>query len=491
MKLLLLLLLMIPPLSAAPIVTNNTGDGTAEDTLSLTFFVTDTVGNFAQADSFYVLIFSPTGDSIFAAAYNAASTEIRSLTLGASGRKGYRWMKEVADIDGPAPRSGTYSGILIAVDTLDGTTTARLDQGFLFSFILEPTLADRAKIGDTCSDNKPVNLAQISGDQIAADNLETMLDNTGGQTLKLGRLVIDGSYEGAGSLFVRNSNGAGMAVNIIGAGTGIDITGTANSGIAVAGGQQDIYLHGTGKLHGGITDSLTLDLSNLNAALDNDTSLIGFLRAGIGASGSSGGCTGTGAFSVTIVAMDSTTDQIIPGADIAIRNLDQTALIALGQTSTLGATTLNLNASDYTLLADAPTFIFPSLDTITISGATIDTIFGYHFDPGTPSSPDLCRVYGFLYAINGQAEPNATVTAAIPSGVVRRVNTETGESLIISPFTRSTITDSAGYFALDLIPSNSLTPSGTKYEITITRRDGTILRQRVTIPSTPTWQLDW
>jgi hypothetical protein len=480
---LLIILISLPPLSATPIVTNNTGAGTAEDTLTLTFFVTDTIGNFAQADSFYVLIFSPTGDSLFAAAYTAASSEIRSLTLGTSGRKGYRWMKEVADIDGASPLSGTYTGILIAVDTLDGSSSARLDQGFTFAFLLEPTLADRAKLGDTCLDNKSINLAQISGDQSAADNLETMLDNTGGQTLKLGRLIIDGSYEGAGSLFIRNTNASGMAVNILGAGTGIDIFGTATSGISIAGGQQDIYLHGTGKLHGGISDSLLLDMSSFNASIDNDSSLVGFLRAGIG--GGEGSCTGTGAYSVTLVAIDSTNDQIISGADIAIRNLDQSALIALGQTNTNGATVVNLNAADYVLLADAPTYIFPSLDTLTISGATTDTIFGYHFDPGTPSSPGLCRVYGFLYAINGQAEPNATVTASIPSGVVRY------NSLFISPFTRSTATDSSGYFAIDLIPSDLLDPSGTKYEITITRRDGTILRHRLTIPTTPTWQLEW
>jgi hypothetical protein len=256
------------------------------------------------------------------------------------------------------------------------------------------------------------------------------------------------------------------------------------SGLSIAGGLKDIDLHGSGKIHGGIADSLTIDLSDLNSALDNDTTLAGFLRAGIG-EGGEGGCSGTGAYSVTLVAIDSTNDQVIPGADIAIRNLDQSALIAFGQTSSLGKTTLHLNAANYVLLADAPTYIFPSLDTIIITGASTDTIFGYHFDPGTPASPDLCRVYGFLYSINGQAEPNATVTASIPSGVVRH------NSLLISPFIRSTTTDSTGYFALDLIPSNSLNPSGTKYEITITRRDGTILRHRLTIPTTPSWQLEW
>ncbi len=479
------LILIFPCAHATPIVTNNTGAGNAEDSLTLTFFVTDTVGNFALADSFFVMIFSPTGDSLFAASYTAASTEIRAITLGTSGRKGYRWTKEVADIDGSSPRSGTYSGILIAVDTLDGPSSARLDQGFAFSFILEPTLADRAKIGDTCADNKAINLAQISGDQTAADNLETMLDNTGGQTLRLGRLVVDGSYEGAGSVFIRNTNAAGMAMQILGTGTGIDITGSNSAGLSIAGGQQDIYLHGSGKLHGGISESLLVDMSSLNASLDNDSSLVTFLRAGIGGEGGGGNCAGTGAYSVMLTVIDTTTDQVIPGAQITVRNLDQSALLALVETDNLGRATVHLDPGPAVLIPSAPNYIFASTDTIAVAGSISATLSGYHFDPGQPSAPNLCRLYGFLYAVSGLPESGAKVSASIPSGVVRH------NSLVISPFTTSTTTDANGYFYLDLIPSDLLNPSGTKYEITITRADGTILRQRLKIPTTPTWQLEW
>ncbi|MBK7143092.1 MAG: hypothetical protein IPH75_13545 [bacterium] len=488
MKLLLpLILIFLTAFSAhasTAIVTNNSSAGNAEDSLTLTFFVTDTIGNFALADSFYVMLFSPTGDSIFAAGYTTASAEIRSLTLGTSGRKGYRWTKEVAEIDGSSPRSGTYSGILIAVDTLDGPSTARLDLGFTFAFILEPSLADRIPIGDTCRDNKPVNLAQISGDQTAADNLESMLDNTGGQTLKLGRLVIDGSYEGAGSLFVRNSHAAGMAMQILGTGTGIDLAGSNGAGLSIAGGQQDIYLHGTGKLHGAISESLLVDMSSFNASLDNDSSLITFLRAGIGGEGG-GSCAGSGAYSVLLTVIDTTNDQVIPGAQITIRNIDQSALLALVETDNLGHATVHLDPGDVVFIPSAPNYIFPSTDTVTVTGSMSATLSGYHFDPGQPTAPNLCRLYGFLYGIDGLPEGEATVTASLPSGAVRF------NSLVISPFTRATTTNAEGYFALDLIPSDLLDPSGAKYEITITRRDGTILRQRLKIPTTPTWPLQW
>jgi hypothetical protein len=73
----------------------------------------------------------------------------------------------------------------------------------------------------------------------------------------------------------------------------------------------------------------------------------------------------------------------------------------------------------------------------------------------------------------------------LPSGVAR-----SGER-VISPFAVTTLSDAAGYFALDLIPSDSLHPSGAKYEFSITRQDGTILRQRVQVPAQTSWRLDW
>lgn len=68
------------------------------------------------------------------------------------------------------------------------------------------------------------NVAAISDDKTAADNLETMLDGTGGQTLSLGKLAVN--------------NSAGPAVELTGGtniGYGVIITGgSANSGGADA-----------------------------------------------------------------------------------------------------------------------------------------------------------------------------------------------------------------------------------------------------------------
>jgi len=62
---------------------------------------------------------------------------------------------------------------------------------------------------------------------------------------------------------------------------------------------------------------------------------------------------------------------------------------------------------------------------------------------------------------------------------------------MISPFQVTTLSDSTGYFYLDLIPTDSLTPSGAKYEFTVVTSAGTVLRQRLAVPDSSSWQITW
>lgn len=69
-----------------------------------------------------------------------------------------------------------------------------------------------------------VDVLQISGDTTAADNLETMLDGTGGQTLSLGSLVVTGGASIASStgdaLTLTSSFSGGCGLNANGSGSG-------------------------------------------------------------------------------------------------------------------------------------------------------------------------------------------------------------------------------------------------------------------------------
>ncbi|MFH2036802.1 MAG: hypothetical protein ABIJ45_10400 [Candidatus Zixiibacteriota bacterium] len=194
---------------------------------------------------------------------------------------------------------------------------------------------------------------------------------------------------------------------------------------------------------------------------------------------------GSGIYACQIVAFDSSVDMAVPGVRIAVRNLAQTSLSGCGATDNNGTVIFNLDADSFLVNAVSSGYIFESFDSLIVDGAEFDTIFGYQFNPGAPENPNLCRVFGYLFDINGQPENYATIKASLPGGAVLN------GSNIISPFSVSAVTNSNGYFYLDLIPSTDLNPATTRYEITITRTDGTILRERIIIPDQANWQLTW
>ncbi len=194
---------------------------------------------------------------------------------------------------------------------------------------------------------------------------------------------------------------------------------------------------------------------------------------------------GSGAYSVSFVLFDSVNAQVIPSASITVRNVSQSALIAVGRSDNNGQVAFNLDADSFVISATEIGYLFDAYDTTIISGASLDTLFAVPYSVDTPAGVGLTRVWGYLYDINARPQQGTTVRASLPGGVVRYKN------VIVSPFTVSTITDTAGLFYLDLIPSDSLRPVGTMYEISISRSDGTVLRQRIKVPDASLWELSW
>ncbi len=194
---------------------------------------------------------------------------------------------------------------------------------------------------------------------------------------------------------------------------------------------------------------------------------------------------GSGLYAYGIIAYDSTLGQVIPGVRLAVRNLDQSALIAVGLTESDGWATFSLDADSYLVSAFSTGYLFDAWDTVVVTGDDADTVFGVQFDPGEPAWPDMCRVYGHVYSFSGVPIEGATVTARLPGGVV------TFQDVIISPSTVSVTTDESGQFLIDLIASNYLSPVGTLYEFTISHPDGTILRQRLSVPDADHWRMVW
>jgi hypothetical protein len=510
MKRVLIALILLWPFAAVAVTVNNVGTS-PEDSLSIIIYCTDSLGNPIAADSFFVLTIGPSGDSLFSERITAASPRIDSSVM--DGFVLYQYRAAVADLDGSGTgAAGVYEFAVTAkhnvplfrntfhrgFQVIEENPSAWGDSIGLAARSSQQALDSLALVLDSLyavldSLQHGIDLARISGDPLAADALEAMLDGTGGVNLSLGHIAV---------LATDNDS----AVVLRGAGTGVGLAVHSSGGSPFS---QPTKLDLAASIWnlpfefpleaGSIGDSLTSPAfvqgeaaSIDSAAIANwiwntpqaNHSIIGtfgsYLDADISGIGG-----GSGLYSVTLIAMDSSAAQVIPYATLVVRNEQQTALLAVGGTNIDGAVRFALDAGTYTVLGAAPGFVFESSYSIGIFGPTVDTIFVTRFDPGQPLTPALCRVYAYLTDPSGLPVPNAEITATLPEGVTR-----SGEALV-SPGVVSAVTDSAGFFALDLIPSSHLLPDTTHYEISIAYNGATILRERLLVPDQTTWRLSW
>jgi hypothetical protein len=389
------------------------------------------------------------------------------------------------------------------------------------------------------------NVTAISDDVTASDNLETMLDGTGGEVLSLRQLriigtgandtaliaqgsgsgigmYVEGGSSGEGLMakghggrhaiygFVQDGNGWGMYLRGNGTAGGLCIDADDNgNAVWFKGGTNSgnaMYLsadngHGLEASGGGGNEDITADIAGSitwtdsigDGAVDAIWNEARVGHTGAGTFGryldttisSISSTTGDGTYPVTLTVYDSSSNQVVPGARLSVYNENVDALIATGLTDPDGAMSLNLDSSGYLISTFAPGFIFTAYDTIIVSGTQNDSITGYQFDPGSPDSPKLCRVYGFFYGIDGLPVEAVNVTAELADGAAKY------DPFIISPYRRSVISDSVGYFYIDLIPSSDLNSSDTRYLFTASYPAGTVLKKRIAVPDYTNWLLDW
>jgi hypothetical protein len=198
-----------------------------------------------------------------------------------------------------------------------------------------------------------------------------------------------------------------------------------------------------------------------------------------------GGAGGGGAHAVRLTAFDEESHQVVPGVRLAVYNAARSALAALGATGPDGAAGFNLDSGSYIISSFAPGYLFSAYDTIIVSANMQDTVAGSRFDPGSPANPNLCRMYGFFYGIDGQPLADVEVEVQLADGAARYDN------ILISPYKKSVKSDSSGYFSMDLIPSDDLNPGGSEYLISASYPAGAVLKKKLTIPRSSGWQLTW
>ncbi|MFH1688574.1 MAG: carboxypeptidase-like regulatory domain-containing protein [bacterium] len=411
------------------IVNNSTTGVSPEDSLAQPFVSLDSLGNPTTADSVYLVISGPSGAVVFRD--SMAASDSRVVSTQVRGKQFYHFRAQVSNLDGSGDPGGYGLLLLAKNNTLD---------------LLTPTVGGFQIISRELSDQLELieDSVRVRGGWI--DTNLTQAAST--DSTQLARWVWNTPQSGH------------TTVGTFGKYLDTEVSGVGGSGDSS---QIARWVWNTPQanhvLSGSFGDYLDAEISGLSA--------------------------GSGSYAITLYAFDSSIAQVIPGVALAVRNLDQSALLASVYTDVSGRAVVNLDAGDYVVIARAPGYAFEGADTLVIAAAAVDTALGYQFDPGVPSIAGQCRVWGYLFDASGRPEDEVTVTASLPSG------TTTHGNQIIVPTVLTTNSDTAGYFYLDLLPSDSLGEVGTLYEFTIYRSNGMVLRQRLTVPDSTSWRLTW
>ena len=194
---------------------------------------------------------------------------------------------------------------------------------------------------------------------------------------------------------------------------------------------------------------------------------------------------GTGTNQVKIITKQTSDSAEIIGTSVQVLNSTQTSTLGLLTTGPGGDATFALDAATYKVRMYKPGWQFTVPETLIVAGDTTATYWATIFNPGNPASADLCRVYGWVKDLNSVAVNGAKIEVKNKTVPLRF------GSVVISPFYKTTTTNSSGYWYLDLYPSADLTPATSTYDFLIYISAGTILRMSHTVPDSTSWELTW
>ncbi len=462
MKRLLICLALLSGGASAQIV-NNSGS-TASDSISVPFYILDSAGNMTATttnDSLFLIFFYPSGAEAFRDTVAHGNSLITTVTV--AGYSVYSWKLAVADIDGSG-KDGLYSYIVWVKDHT-AAALATPHKGYFQLYQAHDYNVWASRIIDSLQ--AVIDTLQLL-DNWAARDATVLKPTVAGRTLD----VTSGGNAGIDWGNIENPSSPSDPRVTVGVMNADVVTSAALDQTA----REEIWnapFTGGAVAAGSMWDSLNNKSYAANPAggfIDSNKS-------------EQGGISGANRTWNVYVFDTSGTDTPIPSANVDVQ-LSNGTVKSRGTTNASGLTTFTVTDGGWVLVSQETGYVLNNLSK-TISGNSTDTVKGFDITVGTPSSPALCRVYGYVYSVGAVPDNGAGVAAFLPSGVARSGN------LIISPFSVSTITDSLGYFYLDLIRSDSLLPVGTKYDFIINRKDGTIVHKRITVPNQTSWPVEW
>lgn len=192
-----------------------------------------------------------------------------------------------------------------------------------------------------------------------------------------------------------------------------------------------------------------------------------------------------GSNTITITLKRDSDSTVIIGGNIEVKITPGGTNYYIGATNQNGQISFLSDNDTLFVYIDAHPITFTTPETLRIDGNESVTYYGTPFDPGSPPSADLCRVYGYVYDINNVPIESVKVEMSIAYTPLRF------STIVISPYYKSTLTDSLGYWYLDVYPNANLTPVTTKYQVYIYLTSGQVVKRDVTVPDQASWEFTW
>lgn len=184
-------------------------------------------------------------------------------------------------------------------------------------------------------------------------------------------------------------------------------------------------------------------------------------------------CNPSGSNTITITLKRDSDSTAIIGGTVQVKT-DGT-FYYIGDTDNNGMVSFLSDNDTLFVYVDAHPITFTTPETLRIDGNEDVTYYGTPFDPGSPASANLCRVYGWVKDINDNLIVGAKVEMSITSGPVRYGNVP------ISRYIKTTTTNSSGYWYLNVYRTADLTPATTKYRVYIYIPSGEVARRDITV----------
>jgi len=187
---------------------------------------------------------------------------------------------------------------------------------------------------------------------------------------------------------------------------------------------------------------------------------------------------GSGGYVVTIQYYETSTTTPIVQAQVVVRDSSDSSVLTTLITGVDGKVIFNLPAATYHISAyKLGQYSFTNPQTLIVTGNISVTYYGSPFVVPSPSTPGVCRVYGWEYRVDGTPYDEILVTAQLQAGPYF------ASSVGVLVTERQVYTDINGYWQLDLTQSAAMTPTGAQYLIEVPEQN---YSKTVTIPTAAT-----